>query len=215
MPKNIKHTCLVFLMALMLSACSTTALKEENASLKATIDQDQQALRDYADKLKAANEMSAQEREKAESEMAALQRELDKALQDLQVAVQRLEDLAIIELPYNMLFESAQADMSGSGKDVVTQLADAFKKYPGYHMRIEGHTDSMPIGASLKQRYHSNWELSAGRAATVAKYLIYALNVPAENVSIAGYADKRPVADNATKEGRAKNRRIRVVVFKQ
>ena len=78
--------------------------------------------------------------------------------------------MTIIVISYGVLFESSKADLSGEGKKVVAKLAETFKKHPCYHMRIEGHTNKMPFGNELKQRYHSNWEPSAGRAATVAKY---------------------------------------------
>ncbi len=215
MKKHVQLFCLIPMAALVLSGCASTALKEENASLKQTVAQDQQALRDYADKLQAASEMSAQDKAQAEAQMDALRSELNKALQEKQVLVKRLEDLTIIEMQYDVLFESGKVDLNRSGRDIVGQIAEAFKKYPDYHMRVEGHSDNMPIGEPLKQTYYSNWELSAARAATVVRYMIYGLNVPGENLSIAGYADFRPVADNTSKDGRAQNRRIRAVIFKQ
>jgi chemotaxis protein MotB len=76
-------------------------------------------------------------------------------------------------------------------------------------VRIEGHTDSLPISTV---RYRSNWELSAARATAVLSHLVDD-GVPASRLSIAGFADTRPVADNQTAEGRALNRRVDLVVL--
>ncbi len=76
-------------------------------------------------------------------------------------------------------------------------------------VRIEGHTDSLPISTV---RYRSNWELSAARATAVLSHLVDD-GVPAARLSIAGFADTRPVADNQTAEGRALNRRVDLVVL--
>jgi chemotaxis protein MotB len=76
-------------------------------------------------------------------------------------------------------------------------------------VRVEGHTDSQPISNA---RYPSNWELSAARASTVLARLA-ASGVAPERLSIAGYAGERPVATNATPEGRALNRRVDIIVL--
>ncbi|HET6976331.1 MAG TPA: flagellar motor protein MotB [Pyrinomonadaceae bacterium] len=78
-------------------------------------------------------------------------------------------------------------------------------------VRIEGHTDSLPISTV---RHRSNWELSASRATAVLTHLVND-GVPAARLSIAGFADTRPVADNQTPEGRALNRRVDLVVLGQ
>ncbi len=78
-------------------------------------------------------------------------------------------------------------------------------------VRVEGHTDSTPISTA---RYPSNWELSAARASAVAARLMQRGVTPAR-VSIAGFGGERPVADNATPDGRAQNRRVDIVILRQ
>lgn len=77
-------------------------------------------------------------------------------------------------------------------------------------IRIEGHTDN--IAPSRSGRYPTNWELSSARATWIIRYLIAKFSVPMRRLSAAGYADGNPVADNDTPEGRAKNRRIEIVI---
>lgn len=206
---------------LLLSGCASNEIKEENADLKQQVEQLQtrnqqeaQLRQDYADKLQASQNLSTTEKARARAEVAALRKDLRQALEVNEVNIQRLANLTVIDIQHSVLFKSGQAELSQEGKAVVSEIAEVFKEYPGFHMRIEGHTDDQPIHAKLKARYASNWELSGARAATVVKYMIYALGVPGENLSIAGYADYRPIAENNTDAGRAQNRRIRAVLFR-
>jgi len=79
------------------------------------------------------------------------------------------------------------------------------------NIRIEGHTDNVPITGSLAQRYPTNWELSAARAINVARYLQKQAVDPG-GLSAIAFGEFRPVADNGTPEGREKNRRIEIVL---
>ncbi|MCF6231140.1 MAG: flagellar motor protein MotB [Gammaproteobacteria bacterium] len=211
-------TLLILATTLLLGGCSTKELKEENEVLKVQLQQEeasqQQLRKDYDEQLESQQQLSDREQKKARSEIEALRLDLDEALRQNNIKVQKIENLTVIELGQTALFPSAQVSLTAEGKTVVKEIAATLNRYPGYYIRIEGHSDSLPLNQELKYRYISNWELSAIRAATVAKYMIYALDVPRTHISIAGYGDTRPIADNQTKEGRAKNRRIRAVIFK-
>jgi chemotaxis protein MotB len=77
-------------------------------------------------------------------------------------------------------------------------------------LRVEGHTDNMPINSA---QFPSNWELSTARATNGLKYLIKHFDVDPDKISATGYAEFRPIADNTTPEGRAKNRRVDLVML--
>ena len=211
---KLKLASMLLVIVFVASGCSTASLKQENAALKQQIEQDEQTRQDYADKLQNATKMSTQERIRMQKEMASMRHDMNNMLHEKNVIVKKLNDLTVIEMDHSVLFSIGNADLSADGKAIVKDIATAFNQYPGYHMRIEGHTDNVPVGSALKQHYFSNWELSAARAASVVRYMIHALNVPDKNLSIAGYADNRPMTSNDTVEGRAQNRRIRAVVFK-
>ena len=110
-----------------------------------------------------------------------------------------------------------QASLFASGEDVISpeaysgleKVAAAIAKLPN-QVRLEGHTDSKPIHT---ERFHCNWELSAGRSIAILELLSNKFGVPRERLSIAGYADTAPVASNETEEGRAKNRRADIVIL--
>lgn len=105
-------------------------------------------------------------------------------------------------------FAAGEAAISREATDLIDALAESFKDSNAL-VRVEGHTDSTPIST---ERYPSNWELSTARASAVLMRLIERGVKPAR-LSAAGYGGEQPVADNATPEGRAANRRVDVVIL--
>lgn len=130
--------------------------------------------------------------------------------QDLkdQVRIERTERAILVQLRDGFLFPSARADLTPEGVALVRRLAEFLGRIPG-ELEVEGHTDPIPIAT---HRFPSNWELSAARAAAVARKLIDN-GVPARRLRAIGYADTRPVASNATADGRAANRRVTLMIL--
>lgn len=110
-----------------------------------------------------------------------------------------------------ILFGSGQADLSLEGLAVLKRLVPVFNSVK-HKITIEGHTDSVPM--LHNRRYPSNWELSGARAGSVVRYL-QANGVASTRLRAIGNADTRPLADNATPEGRANNRRVELVMERQ
>ena len=108
-------------------------------------------------------------------------------------------------------FESGSADLKGNHKDVLDKIASVLDQYSNL-IRIEGHTDNIPIS---NRRFPSNWELSAARAINVAKYFMSSHNIQPDRISTIGYSEYRPVASNDTTEGRAKNRRVEIILLSE
>jgi flagellar motor protein MotB len=108
-----------------------------------------------------------------------------------------------LEISDSILFAPASAALSAPGLTLLDELAEILRTLP-YTLSVEGHTDNVPIRTA---RYPSNWELSAARAAMVTRQLIEQ-GVAPDRVHAVGYGDTRPRGDNATAEGRAKNRRV-------
>ncbi len=105
-------------------------------------------------------------------------------------------------------FAPGEANVREDAQSLVTVIADALRDSPA-QLRIEGHTDSTPIANA---RYPSNWELSSARASVVLGQFL-ARGMPAAQLSLAGYGGERPIANNATPEGRALNRRVDLVIL--
>ncbi|MDE3199519.1 MAG: OmpA family protein [Acidobacteriota bacterium] len=151
---------------------------------------------------------------------AGVQRELQRVQAQLQklLAVQIHQHLVSLQLGPNGLvislheagfFASGSATPKESTSDTLTRIATALRQ-TGYEVRVEGHTDNVPI---YTEQFHSNWELSAARATGIARLLLELRGVPPERLSAAGYGEFHPIASNATAEGRAENRRVDLVVF--
>ena len=112
-----------------------------------------------------------------------------------------------IEISDNILFGLASAALSPEGRQLLNELAVVLGTLP-YELSVEGHTDNVPINSS---RFPSNWELSSARAAMATRALIEQ-GIAADRLRAVGYGDTRPLMDNLTSEGRAKNRRVSFVL---
>lgn len=113
-----------------------------------------------------------------------------------------------IEMNSKILFSSADSELEEEAFPALKALATVLKTLPN-SVDVEGHTDNVPINNEL---FPSNWELSAARAASVV-HLFTRYGVNPKRLSSIGYAEFRPVADNATAEGRIRNRRVKVVIL--
>ena len=126
---------------------------------------------------------------------------------DGQVSLQVQERRVSLQIRDRLLFPSGQIDIQPGGAQVIRRLATMLRDLPGV-ISVEGHTDDVPIHSD---RFPSNWELSAGRAASVVRALVED-GLPAQRLRAIGYADTRPVAPNADPDSRAQNRRVTLVV---
>jgi chemotaxis protein MotB len=118
------------------------------------------------------------------------------------------KDGLVISLSEAGFFAPGEAVIDAQADEVINTIAESVKTTSA-SIRIEGHTDSTPISNA---KFPSNWELSTARAASVLVRLTEKGIAP-ERLSAAGYAGFQPVADNATPEGRAQNRRVDVVII--
>lgn len=110
------------------------------------------------------------------------------------------------------LFEPASATLTEAGAERIANVADTLQAVPG-RIRVEAHSDSVPVGGSLVEKYPSNWELSAARAAAVVRHLIDAHELPPGRFEVVSLADTAPVAANTTASGRKQNRRLHFIVL--
>jgi len=128
-----------------------------------------------------------------------------------QVTITELEGRLTVNMVDAILFDSGKADIKPEGRTILQKVADVISQVEDKAIRVEGHTDNVKIGGALTRAFPSNWELSAARAINVARYL-QRLGVDPALLSAAAYGEYRPVSENDTPEGRAKNRRIEIVL---
>ena len=125
---------------------------------------------------------------------------------------QRGETVGVLQT--DLYFESGSAQLTPAGVAELQALAQRLQtEYAGREVRVEGYTDDRPIREELKPRYPSNWELSAARAAMVARHLQWTHSFAPERLVVVGYGSYRPLGDNGTEAGRRENRRVRIAVL--
>ncbi|GAB4141357.1 MAG: flagellar motor protein MotB [Ignavibacteriales bacterium] len=129
---------------------------------------------------------------------------------DKSVTLEENERGIVVHILDDILFPSGQAEPTEQSKKILHQLALILRDLPN-DIRIEGHTDNVKINSVV---YPSNWHLSVNRALNTAYYLMQNESLPPEKLSIVGYSEFKPLADNSTDEGRAKNRRVDIVIIK-
>jgi chemotaxis protein MotB len=111
-----------------------------------------------------------------------------------------------------VLFASGEAELKPEGEQVLAQVASVLTQHTNRQIYVIGHTDNVPIRGSLYGRFSSNWELSTARATAAVRYLTEKAGVNPAMLAAVGYGEYHPIASNATPEGRAKNRRIAIVI---
>jgi chemotaxis protein MotB len=111
-----------------------------------------------------------------------------------------------------ILFDPGEAEISKRGEEVLARVAEALVEIPDKQIQVSGHTDRTPITGKLATQYPTNWELSSARAVNVVRFLTEKAKVPAERLVASGYGEHHPVASNKTSAGRAKNRRIEILL---
>jgi chemotaxis protein MotB len=148
----------------------------------------------------------------SEADMLELRRQLEKVmgkeLQNHEVVIKVTPEGFVISLKELGFFNSGQAELLPGASDKIVRIAKVLAR-PGLDIRIEGHSDNQPIHTA---QYRSNWELSTARAMAVLRLLVDDSGFDPTRVSASGYGEYRPVADNATADGRRMNRRVDLVV---
>jgi chemotaxis protein MotB len=138
-----------------------------------------------------------------------LDAELKSEIQTGKVQVHMEQRGLVVSLSEAAFFPPGGDSINAQAHETIGKIAGAIVKLPN-PVRLEGHTDSVPIHNS---RFQSNWELSAARSIAMLELLSRDFEVPRHKLAIAGYAETCPVASNETEEGRARNRRVDVVIL--
>jgi chemotaxis protein MotB len=157
------------------------------------------------------NEMLRQSRKDQEldDKYQMLQADLSAEIQQGLAAVEKVGDQILISLSAANSFRSGYAELQQGFLPTLRNVGESVARAGG-QVQVSGHTDNIPIAFS--DRFDSNWDLSAARAAAVADFFFATNDLDSERVSVFGYADTKPVADNDSPTGRAQNRRIEILI---
>ena len=141
-----------------------------------------------------------------------LKENLKTLIEDKSLGVEKVNDRLVLELSDKILFDSGSDQLRNEGLPVLANVAKVLgARVQGTQIQVGGHTDNVPLGTA--NRFGSNWALSAARAVNVVRFLESAGGIDPSRLSAVGYGEYQPIAANALPEGRAKNRRIEIVLL--
>jgi len=151
------------------------------------------------------------QKEKDQTAQAAkgLEAEMRSDLESKDVTISKLQGKLTVNILDRVMFDSGEAILKPAGETVMRKIAALLAAHPNLKIHVIGHTDNVPI----RSRFTSNWELSTARALAAVHFLTERACVDPRRVGAVGYGEFRPIADNATAEGRAKNRRIAITIL--
>lgn len=136
---------------------------------------------------------------------------LSPAIRDGRAALEIDRRGLVVSIRENGSFRTGSADLSDVTRELIGEIAASIKSVPNF-VRVEGHTDNVPIHTP---RFASNWELSTARATAVVAFLMQEHGIAPDRLSAAGYAEHHPRVPNTTDVDRAKNRRVDIVILNQ
>jgi chemotaxis protein MotB len=193
-------------------------LKSKTDDLSKTISETRQKVADLEaenKKLKdnvAQLQAKSQEVEKESKTYKELVHEMKGEIAQGQVTITELKGKLTMDVVDKILFASGESKVKKEGLDVLKRVVDILKNVKDKNIRIEGHTDNVQITSRLAKVYPTNWELAAARAINVAKYL-QQQGIEPTILSATSFSEYQPLADNSTPEGKAKNRRIAIILL--
>lgn len=138
--------------------------------------------------------------------------ELEKQLKNKEMTIKEFKEKLTITLVDSLLFDFGKATITTEGREVLDKVINIVRNIHDMQIWIVGHTDNVPIKEEYLYKFPSNWELSAARASAVANYFQKNNNIDPKDLTVIGRSFYEPVATNNTAEGRAKNRRVEIVI---
>jgi chemotaxis protein MotB len=171
-----------------------------------------------ADLLALRNELSGQIQAKDE-ELAKLQGTYEELETKMQAEIAK-GDVRLsqaggrikVDLVDEILFDVGDASVTERGAEVLSRVGAVLANVQDRKIQVSGHTDDLPISERLRDRYPTNWELASARASNVVRFLEEKANVPGRRLVAAAYGPWEPISSNRTASGRARNRRIEIVL---
>jgi chemotaxis protein MotB len=185
------------------------ALKADLANARAQIQTNQDLIASLTNQVAALQK----EKEQVSKTSKSLEDEMRSQLESKDVTISKLQGRLTVNIVDRVMFDSGEAVLKPDGEVVMRKIAQILQEHPQLSIHVVGHTDNIPIRQTAQSRFASNWELSAARALAAVHFLTERAGVDPRRVGAVGYGEFRPVADNATAEGRAKNRRIAITIL--
>ncbi len=205
-------------------------LQEKSTNLEEILKSETSSLGELVSELRSENNRLKQENETLLSKLTTLEVERDEEVQEMRrtyddllvdmraeidkgkVTITQLEGKLKVNMVDEILFDSGETTIKPEGIQVLERVGKVLLNVKDQTINIAGHTDNVPIGPDLVKQYPTNWELSAARATSVARYLQDKSGIDPHLISATGYGQYQPIESNKTEKGRARNRRIEIVL---
>ena len=185
---------------------------DENEKKAQAMEQQLAAARGEVGKLAKEKEAELAKLKQAQNDML---QSLKKEVEAGEVMVSQLADRLSVKILDKILFPSGEATISAKGQNVLKRVGKVLAQARDKDkvIRIEGHTDNVPIGTKIRDKFATNWELSTARATTVVRFLTESSKIPPDAFEAAGLGEYHPVAKNDTPQSRQQNRRIEIILY--
>jgi chemotaxis protein MotB len=134
-------------------------------------------------------------------------------IEDGKIKITRLADRLSVSMVDKILFPSGESEVTPEGVKVLERVGKVLKNTTNKVIRVEGHTDNVPISSKLVKKYPTNWELSNARATNVVRFLQEKVGIESTRLEAVGLSEFHPIASNETAEGRSQNRRIEIILL--
>ena len=194
---------LVVVALFAMAGCSCKEYEEQIMQLDAQIAELQKDIADKESVIAERNEIAEE-----------LRTNLKDCKADNAALVEELEEVVMITIDDRLDYASSQVIVLDTMVPTLEAIATSIRNHPDWEVYVEGHTDDVKIAEEWRDQYPSNWELGAFRSAAVVRYMTNQLDLAAERFAVVSYGPFQPVASNDTEEGRAQNRRVRVILHK-
>jgi len=154
-----------------------------------------------------------QELNRVRSTYDTLVTNLKSEIEQGQVTITKMADRLSVSMVDKILFSSGEADITAQGITVLERVGNVLKNTEKKVIRVEGHTDNVPISSRLEGKFATNWELSTARATNVVRFLQDSIGIAPVRLEAVGMSEFHPVATNKTLAGRSQNRRIEIALL--
>ena len=188
-------------------------IMSENVTLKEELDRANARIAEQEQQIATLREEREQEIAAQKQTYDNLIRELKKEIDRGEIQVKQVKDRLQLTVAERLFFDTGRAEIKPEGQAVLRRIGPILKKIPQKNIRVEGHTDTVPIGPSLRAQYPTNWELGAARAVNVVRFLQKESGIDPLRLSAVSYGQYRPIATNKTEQGKVKNRRIEIILI--
>jgi chemotaxis protein MotB len=191
-----------------------TNTRDELLARVSNLEKDKASLSNRLDaQIASMSKEKEQELDRLRSTYDTLVADLKSEIDQGQVTITKMADRLSVSMVDKILFSSGEADITPEGIRVLERVGNVLKNTERKVIRVEGHTDNVPISPRLAPKFLTNWELSTARATNVVRFLQDKVGIDAGRLEAVGMSEYHPVATNKTVRGRSQNRRIEIALI--